>query len=429
MHTLTDTTPHAPENSGQTPELMTHAILISFLAFSGSFVSWKCSRQLIPHLLNERHNDVWFDADVPQSFDRMVSRWSLHHGTIEHPFFSLLLTPALVLSTKLFEISPESATRLVLAIASGASVSVVYLLLLSITQSVPISVLWASIYITSAAFIFWCGIPESYCFGMLSLLLPFLGCAYLRHVKWVDAWISAAMIASLSITVTNVMSGLAVAFTSRGIRGVAAGAKTCIVVAAVMTAIQAQVVPGASGRSIFSVNFKTLIIDRSRFMTTEEREPRWYRPYRVLLAGLVVPEVAVRDEPRWLGWATQRGLTVQTSPYSAIGMVGVCIWILLLLGAVSCGMFYPASRDAMYIAIAMVAIGQLALHFVFGAETFLYSAHYGPVLILFSAYACRTRFRKLAVVLAVALLVIELANNIPAFLWSANYVRTLAAAG
>jgi len=225
------------------------------------------------------------------------------------------------------------------------------------------------------------------------------------------------------------MSGLAVAFVLKPLRDIVAIARTCIVVSAAMTFIQAQVIPATSAKSLFSMNVSAMILDKQRFMASEGQEPRWYRPYRVLLAGAVTPEVIVRDEPRGRGWATERGLTLQTTRYTTMGVVGAWIWIVLLVGAVSWGLFHWSSTDALYRSLVIVVMGQFLLHVVFGTETFLYSAHYGPVLILFSAYACRTRFRRIAVALAVALLVIEIANNVPAFLWSADYVRTLAAAG
>ena len=389
----------------------------------GLVIAWHCSAMLLPPLISKQQRDVWFDADPPERYESWASRWSpvYKRDTYFHPFYHLLTTPFAWLVTKVTGHTPEHVAQVFLALAAGASTAVMYWLLLAITQSAWISLLWTGIYLASSSFLFWCGILESYCFGMLSMLLPLLIAAYLPSPGVSNRWIVAGLLVSLSITVTNVMSGIAAALATAGLRRTLAALKDCIVAMAVISLIQAQIIPGIDGRSLFSMYLPGVIDEVRGFVDPDERESLWWRPYRVLFAGVMIPNVVVTGAPRYEWWATRCGLSVQTSGYSAMGLAGACVWGMLLLGAAGWGVSRGHSLEPLYVALVMVIAGQLALHTVFGDETFLYSAHYGPVLILFSAYACRTQFGKMAVVLGALLLAIEVANNIPEFLWSVRY--------
>jgi hypothetical protein len=232
------------------------------------------------------------------------------------------------------------------------------------------------------------------------------------------------MLSSLSVTLTNVMSGLVVAFLARAPRHVWQIFKSAIFLSVVGVAIQVQLIPGTRQGIYFIPDFS----DDARWVSGGTQDPFYRRCLLVLFTGVVLPRISVKE----MGFPgfPRIGLSVQDVSYPVVGIIGITIWCTLL----SLAAYAPIEGGQLdgkklYTAVGLVALGQIVLHTLWGREIFLYSAHFVPVLILFSAYACRTRFRKVAVALAVALLVIEIANNVPAFLWSANYVRTLAAAG
>lgn len=79
--------------------------------------------------------------------------------------------------------------------------------------------------------------------------------------------------------------------------------------------------------------------------------------------------------------------------------------------------------DHLFFAIAFVAAGQLGLYLLYGQETFLYAAHYGPVFTLLSAFVGRTQFRTIATCLAVMLLFNQIAHNSAEFNWSRQFLN------
>ena len=65
--------------------------------------------------------------------------------------------------------------------------------------------------------------------------------------------------------------------------------------------------------------------------------------------------------------------------------------------------------------LALLLGGQFVLAMVFGVETFFYSAHWGPMLVVISALSALTPARRFAVPLAAALAVVAGVNNIQKF--------------
>jgi hypothetical protein len=65
--------------------------------------------------------------------------------------------------------------------------------------------------------------------------------------------------------------------------------------------------------------------------------------------------------------------------------------------------------------LGLTLLGQLMLHMVYGNETFLYSLHFMPLLILVAAAGTLTRARPIALALAAVLLMASLMNNITVF--------------
>jgi hypothetical protein len=388
-------------------------------------ISWTCSGLLTSRLIADKFANVWFGSDCNFIYKQVASRWSgEHYRARRHPLFPLLLTPAFWVANRLAGIPAELFVRSVLALAAAGSVVLFYVLSLKVTRGVISALLWTCLFLGSSGHLFWCGALETFYLGVPSLLTPFLVIAALRKTKYLEVALLWSIVFSFSVTLTNVMSGIASAASVKPLRDVWCIVKTAVCVLLVATAVQVKIIPASRD----GMWFLPYIRDELRWIKPSPTESLVSRPLLALTSGVIVPEVTVLDEPPADGSSPYRGLTVRLR-YASYGVGGVVVWIVLLGLAVA----YSASKfvrcSGLYLAVALVAAGQVVLHTIYGSETFLYSAHYAPVLILFSAYACRTRFRRIAVALAVALLAIEIANNVPAFLWSADYVRTLAAAG
>jgi hypothetical protein len=61
--------------------------------------------------------------------------------------------------------------------------------------------------------------------------------------------------------------------------------------------------------------------------------------------------------------------------------------------------------------VALGLLGQVALHLLFGRETFLYSMHYLPLLIVMASLVVFTRARVMALIVAIAIIVLGGFNN------------------
>src|SRR5262249_44502167 len=85
--------------------------------------------------------------------------------------------------------------------------------------------------------------------------------------------------------------------------------------------------------------------------------------------------------PMTLGWA---------------GGVAALLWCALLaLGGYAA---WPLRKGAeipreFAVLVPLLIVGQFGLHLVYGSETFLYSLHYAPLLILLASFATLTRWR------------------------------------
>jgi hypothetical protein len=95
---------------------------------------------------------------------------------------------------------------------------------------------------------------------------------------------------------------------------------------------------------------------------------------------------------------------------SALGMMDVVIWtVLLSLGV--WGLVSMNGHRSFRIVLGLTIVGQLVLHLLYGEETFLYSLHFAPLLILVAALSMLTPARIVALPLAVALVFGIAVNN------------------
>jgi hypothetical protein len=93
------------------------------------------------------------------------------------------------------------------------------------------------------------------------------------------------------------------------------------------------------------------------------------------------------------------------------GLISLALWGPLL----GVGLWSLLKSKQMRFVLGFGLLGQLALHLLYGAEIFLYAAHYGPLLVAVAALGTLTRFRKLVLTGTAALIVCVAINNITVF--------------
>jgi hypothetical protein len=145
-----------------------------------------------------------------------------------------------------------------------------------------------------------------------------------------------------------------------------------------------------------------------------------------LFHSMVMPEI--RRVDHWVRpWmpvlATQPSRPGSAGPW---GVAGVVLWTLLL-GLGGWSMFALRRQRPLRVVLGLSLLAQLGLHLVYGSETFLYSLHFAPLLVVVAALGCLTRARPLALGLAAALVVCAGVNNARQLASAATELRELRA--
>jgi hypothetical protein len=92
------------------------------------------------------------------------------------------------------------------------------------------------------------------------------------------------------------------------------------------------------------------------------------------------------------------------------GKIAVGLWALLLALGVW-GLVTTSRHLRLRVVLTLTILGQLTLHILYGEETFLYSCHFGPLLVVLAAFSTLTSVRRVALALVVALIVCAGFNN------------------
>jgi hypothetical protein len=142
-------------------------------------------------------------------------------------------------------------------------------------------------------------------------------------------------------------------------------------------------------------------------------------PLRVLISffstSIVMPDIELVGKINRPDWQI---LTVQHSfPWSGgvLATAAAACWLLLLGIGIKNLFWGNAPSPRIRLIIGLTLAGQLALHLLYGEETFLYSLHYLPLLIATAALAAIGQFRKISLILALIVLCGGGINNLVKF--------------
>jgi hypothetical protein len=357
------------------------------------------------------HNfDLWFQSDAPRVFENLTLRKSDHYRSNVHPLFSLVGYGGVYLLRRFLRLDPWAAVHCFEAIVAAAWAATLYLLLRLAGHRPADGAVLALLGLGSAAAVFWLTVPESYGLGSITLMLPLALLAVEASRRVPVWWWVVANAASLSITVTNWMSGLAAALRAFGWRraGLVSGAALVLVTAG--WAVEHELFP--------STEF---------FVSREEqnylRVPTPPRIARVVTTVMVHTIVLPRIDPavaapHWL--SVQRSWPGSGGPLTVVATVA---WVTLL----GLGLREARRRwrtDPLVLVTLVCLAGQIALHLVYGEETFLYALHWLPLLVVLAGFALRGPARTPALMLAGVTLAVGWAHNLRHLDPVARMIRT-----
>ncbi|MDM0107897.1 hypothetical protein QTH97_23320 [Variovorax sp. J22R24] len=348
------------------------------------------SRQLPPALYGEHGGDAWFEADIPRVLANMTSMASNHYRTKVHPIASIVTHPIVQGMRAIWPGSDiQAALRFILLVAA-LWVAAFYALCRLIGARWWEAVCFCALAIGSAAFQFWFSVPETFALGSLSLLLTLLVGATAVHRPVSDRLLIAASAMSLSITVTNWVAGLAVAAANRPWRRALRISAIAFAIIAVIAVVQRLLYRLALMFFLGSREELSYVNLAQSGTPLDKLAGMFWSP---ILAPL--PQVKEALAPK-LNW-----VTVQVSPIAADwqGIVSLALWTVLLVAGARGLLRLPQwRRFALVVGVTLAS--QVVLHLFYGEETFLYAAHFLPLLMVVTVFARHSELGRIAPVMA-----------------------------
>lgn len=338
--------------------------------------------------------DVWFGADTPRTLSNMVDAQSNHYRTKVHPISSLLLHPLTVAVRSVWAGSDlEAAMRVVKFVGVLWAIGFYALGRLCGAGRIA-SVGFTALAVASAAFQFWFSLVETFFAGSLTLLMVLLVAAVAVHRPVGDRWLVAASVASLSITVTNWVAGLALAIVQRPWRRAVGLSAVALLIVSVLALVQRQLYH-------WSMLFFLGSREELHYINQAAGGSLGDRLIGMLWYPIRIPAVRVQEQvPPVLN-----SISVQMNGaglVDAASWAAILIWALLLAAGVL-GLVRSPRWHAFGKVLGLTLAAQIALHLVYGDETFLYAAHFLPLLMAVALFAGRSPLGRAAPVLAVLL--------------------------
>jgi len=376
---------------------------IAILAVLAVLASYATANLFSPVIHEWHTGDVYFSADIPRAFANMTDHQSNYRRTAVHPLVPLVMYVPVKLLRMATGTDAIRATRVVIAAVAGVWAALIFFLLRRLGCRRGDAVLFTLLAIVSAAAMFWFAVPETYGFGSLTILLGLLLVVEATRRPVSTRWLVALNIIGMSVTLSNWMVAILATLAVRPWR------QTCRIAAIAFAIVLAL--------SACELAFFSRV--RPPFYSLQE-EAGYTQPLSLAALGrrvasfsvhsMVLPGIRFVDNakhPEWPKMRVAHGLRA----WSGLSTVAAALWIALLAVGTISFLRLKRARGLRLVLIGTLA-GQLALHLVYGDETFLYSLHWLPFLVILAAMSTLERARLLALLLCGALVVCAAYNNV-----------------
>jgi hypothetical protein len=382
----------------------------ALLAIAGFVFTLFLYERLSPSILHYSTWDFWFESDPARTVAQSQNRLSPHHhSTSHHPLVSLLVYPPVFALRTVFQMSAESALGVYLACVNAIALVGVNFILRMLGLLRLDAFVFTALLGTSASAVFWFGVPETFWLGAVSILCVLAVAAWSDRMGRAPDWVFiAASAAAMSVTTTNWLAGLAMLVVYFRLRpAIEKGAISLILVMAAFT-VEASLFPEADS---FLKLFRRSEVD---YLFNPESLGIVQKLIAFFSHSIVIPELSIPFGYR---------LSVQGAAPGAGGLSNiVCAiaWIALLAVGVWAGaqrIFGKAEFKGRKTLIVMgcALAGQVLITLMFGIESFLYAAHFAPLLVCVAALGALTRARMIVVPAAAVLAVALGFNNLRGF--------------
>lgn len=364
---------------------------VALFGFAASIWVWTLAQRLGPIIYLAVSWDAWFDADPIRTFENITQRTSLLLRSALHPLAGALARAPFVLIHALTRLSGYRGAQLELALVGGGVVVAFVALLRCIGCRRREALLLGGLLSTSAAFVVFAPIPETFGFGALTTLA-----ALTLVVRAPEGWkgdvaCGGALALASAATATNILTPLAAVIVLRRWRTWLRIGLAAVVFLAAGTALQAGLFPLANTWPAQIAEGLAVARQRPNEVVSGDLVPVQDLPHvgRVIRAffvhSLVLPDPTVGRRAAaelTLVPSPLPTLGVQTSSFdrfSPLALTALAGWSGIGLLAALGVLRRKADRVDGILAAAVVA--QLTLHVFIGRETILYALHFTPILV------------------------------------------------
>ena len=330
--------------------------------------------------------DAWFDTDPHRIVHRVaVDRYhGQYDGSYRHPLFA----PMVFLPTQALVgigLSATNAVKILVTLSSGLWVALFFVLLRLAGRRMLEAAIFTMLAVGSAAGMFMFAVPETFLLGSTTMLIG-LGYALLPKRKrcfWGTVAVSAL---TASVTVSNWMVGILITLRQLSFR----------------RATLATVLAGIALLILNRVTFFFFPATELPFFGADLPASQtglgvaggvWPKLYSIFVTTIVAPEPQVFEQN--ISTTTLILATQYSHVNTLLGAIAVASWLALLaLGG--WGLVRSSKTAPLRWVLPGVMAGQVLMHLVVGKETFLYSLHFLPLLVLGASFAMETPWRKVA---------------------------------
>lgn len=362
-------------------------------------VPYLCSLGIKSIGLDYKALNSWFEADTFRIVENMTSRASDHYRTKVHPIFSITTFPIVEVFIKL-GLNPSEAVNILLCIVATIWSLLLYSLFRILGRHRLDSVLFTLLAGVSSSSLFWNTVPETFSFGSVSILIALLIAALGENKKLPYFAYIVASAASLSMTITNWMVGIAVAYMSTEQDKLKRTFRMSVDAFALITLIW------AAQHILFpSAGFFLNPFEERRYIAMDTSGTIIDKITVFFIHSVVMPSIQV------IGDAS---LSIQTSDMGSSGLYGIIasiMWVVLFTYCLF-NLFRNPAFKKLKIVILFTLAGQFSLHMLYGNETFLYSLHWVPILVLIIALGAPVNRRAMILPFVCVLVAITALNNL-----------------
>jgi hypothetical protein len=349
---------------------------------------------LLPAAIYTRY-DVWFGADIPRVVANMTDVTSDHFRTKVHPLFSFLILPSTKIASALPGVDGQAAVGVTISLTSALLAGLVYVLVRSLTGTITFGLLATGLLLSSASYVYWSGVPETYVFGSAAIAAVFLGVFVLQvpprgHVL--------LQVFALAFTTTNWVAGLLASFARFRWPVAVAISGAAVMVTAIVAVWQKALIPSSG---VFFL--PSAVTEEPAYVllpSIANLVPYGQRALNFVFAAMVAPAPILSDT----------GVLHSTLQFSIAGWIGAIGWgVLFVAGGIR--LFQTEQRRELLLVVGGFLAFQFLLHLIYGDEPFLYSLHFLPALVLIAALSLTGRHGRVMVVVMGLCILCNLANN------------------